>query len=237
MGNDERLQFESLRRLWANVELVLRNEIRGVFLEPDVDISSRLKNFETIREKLQRSSMRLSQMRDIVGYRIVTPGGRLRQDEISVRLSTQFQDHKIKIFDRRISPTFGYRALHHEVEFDGIDVEIQIRTLLQHEWAEAFERLADICGRGIRYGEPLQIIHLDPSLQDLLRTLFNELVEQSKVIDAYEILEHLQETTLMSHEYDLANEDPFDFVGERRKVLERFNVLKAMLTEIRESLG
>jgi hypothetical protein len=38
---------------------------------------------------------------------------------------------------------------------DGFPVEIQVRTRLQHEWAELFEKLADQLGRGIRYGEPL----------------------------------------------------------------------------------
>ena len=41
-----------------------------------------------------------------------------------------------------------------EVEHDGIAVEIQVRTTLQHVWAELFERLADLVGRQIRYGQP-----------------------------------------------------------------------------------
>jgi hypothetical protein len=32
-------------------------------------------------------------------------------------------------------------------------IEIQIRTAWQHEWAELFEKLADLVGRGIRYGD------------------------------------------------------------------------------------
>lgn len=126
MGGDEWLKFGFLRRRWAEVELVLKDEIRGVFPEPDVDISSRLKNFETIGEKLRRSKMRLSQMRDIVGFRIVAPGGRMRQDEIAARLSAQFQDHDIKPIDRRSNPINDYRALHLEVEFNGTIFEIQI---------------------------------------------------------------------------------------------------------------
>jgi hypothetical protein len=37
---------------------------------------------------------------------------------------------------------------------EGRPVEIQIRTRLQHQWANLFEKFADIVGRGIRYGEP-----------------------------------------------------------------------------------
>lgn len=45
----------------------------------------------------------------------------------------------------------------HVVVFpDGFPIEIQIRTQMQHEWAEMFEKVADVLGRGIRYGEPPQ---------------------------------------------------------------------------------
>ncbi len=37
---------------------------------------------------------------------------------------------------------------------EGIPVEIQVRTKWQHEWADMFEKLADLIGREIRYGEP-----------------------------------------------------------------------------------
>ena len=37
---------------------------------------------------------------------------------------------------------------------DGITIEVQVRTTLQHVWAEMMERLADRLGRQIRYGLP-----------------------------------------------------------------------------------
>lgn len=52
----------------------------------------------------------------------------------------------------------GYRAVHVIVFLDDARVEVQVRTALQHEWAEAFEKFADRVGRGVRYGlgvEPL----------------------------------------------------------------------------------
>jgi hypothetical protein len=39
------------------------------------------------------------------------------------------------------------------VKRDGILLEVQVRTTLQHQWAEAFERAADRFGRGLRYEE------------------------------------------------------------------------------------
>jgi hypothetical protein len=56
--------------------------------------------------------------------------------------------------DRIAEPASGYRALHVVARIEGIPVEIQVRTRLQHVWAETFERVADRWGRQIRYGEP-----------------------------------------------------------------------------------
>ena len=59
-----------------------------------------------------------------------------------------------KVIDRRVAPMYGYAAVHVIVFPEGTPIEIQIRTAWQHEWAELFEKLADLVGRGIRYGEP-----------------------------------------------------------------------------------
>lgn len=54
----------------------------------------------------------------------------------------------------------GYSALHLIIRISGIEhvesvvAELQIRTPLQHLWAELNEKIADRYGRGIRYGEP-----------------------------------------------------------------------------------
>jgi len=47
----------------------------------------------------------------------------------------------------------GYRAVHVVVYIGGLPVEIQVRTKAQDQWANAFEKFADVVGRGIRYGE------------------------------------------------------------------------------------
>lgn len=60
-----------------------------------------------------------------------------------------------KVIDRRAKPRYGYRAVHLEVHVGGQPVEIQIRTSLQDEWAQAMEKLGDVFGRGVRYGEPV----------------------------------------------------------------------------------
>lgn len=59
----------------------------------------------------------------------------------------------MKFIDRISDPRSGYRALHLEVRRNGVRAEVQIRSQLQHEWAEAMERFADKGGRDVRYVE------------------------------------------------------------------------------------
>lgn len=115
-------------------------------LEP----GSRLKTVGTIVDKLRREHIRLSQMQDIAGVRVVQAMGLDEQDAMVGAICGLFDG--AKVVDRRERPTHGYRAVHVIVLSDGRNVEIQVRTELQHLWAQVFERLADWLGRGIRYG-------------------------------------------------------------------------------------
>jgi ppGpp synthetase/RelA/SpoT-type nucleotidyltranferase len=122
----------------------------------NVRVSSRIKNTATIIEKLRRPGASLNTIQDLAGMRIVMDeGGRRAQDSLVERLSDLFEEpaRPVKQIDRRADPRSGYRAVHLVVHVNDVPVEIQVRTELQHEWAELFEKLADRLGRGIRYGE------------------------------------------------------------------------------------
>ena len=54
--------------------------------------------------------------------------------------------------DRRATPTFGYRAIHLIVTEDGKPIEIQVRSYLQHLWAQYSEIISDFEGQEIKYG-------------------------------------------------------------------------------------
>lgn len=54
--------------------------------------------------------------------------------------------------DRREDPSHGYRAVHVIAEISGKPVEIQVRTSLQHLWAELSEKLSDHRDPAIKYG-------------------------------------------------------------------------------------
>lgn len=120
-------------------------------------MAPRVKTLKTMLEKLNRQPElhSLAQIRDLAGLRVVVHGGRAVQDDLVGRIEGLFQDSSrpAKTIDRRLDPRAGYRAVHLEVRRDGVLLEVQVRTTLQHQWAEAFERAADRFGRGLRYGE------------------------------------------------------------------------------------
>jgi hypothetical protein len=143
-----RLRYDEPMR---QVESILRNELH-------VEATSRLKTSNTIIEKLRREKTRLHTMQDIAGLRIVRDMTLTEQDALVNLLCAKLPESKI--VDRRLKPSFGYRAVHVIVTLDGLPVEIQVRTLLQHYWAQSVEKLADELGRGLRYGEkPAMSVH------------------------------------------------------------------------------
>jgi len=89
-------------------------------------------------------------MQDIAGCRIIVPTV-LMQDSLGNALEVLYDD--IVVDDKRNSPTNGYRALHLIPKVNGKHVEIQVRTELQHTWADASERLADVHGQEVKYGK------------------------------------------------------------------------------------
>lgn len=54
--------------------------------------------------------------------------------------------------DRRTNPSHGYRAVHVITSVSGKLIEIQVRTLLQHLWAELSEKFSDVYDQDIKYG-------------------------------------------------------------------------------------
>jgi ppGpp synthetase/RelA/SpoT-type nucleotidyltranferase len=119
--------------------------------------TSRVKNTGTILEKLDRyGGSWLKSIQDIAGMRIVASPDRDHQDELVGQLTELFTRGRSspRVVDRREQPMHGYTAVHVIPVVRDVPIEIQVRTRLQHEWADLFEKLADRMGRGIRYGEP-----------------------------------------------------------------------------------
>ena len=117
------------------------------------------KSTPSITDKLRRESIRLTQMQDIAGCRLVVLNIQA-QDNIVAEISKLFAE--ISIIDRRTTPSHGYRAVHVVVNRDGKFVEVQIRTELQHFWADLSEKLADQFDASLKYGGG------DPSINKIL---------------------------------------------------------------------
>ena len=146
--SDEDVQtLDAYRRTFADahqhVMSVLHDDLR---LEP---AGRSAKTTKSIVDKLQRESARLSQIQDIAGCRVVVPGIQ-EQDHLVSRIGATLQGEHV--FDRRVKPSHGYRAVHVVVTVAGRAVEIQVRTVLQHLWAELSEKLSDVLGISVKYG-------------------------------------------------------------------------------------
>lgn len=118
--------------------------LRGV--EP---VARNIKSTLSIVAKLRRQPIKLSRIQDIAGCRIVVDEVWDQQRELW-NLKFAFPDADIK--DRRTQPSHGYRAVHLIVQANGKPFEIQVRTLLQHRWAELSEKASDIVDPEIKYG-------------------------------------------------------------------------------------
>jgi len=111
-------------------------------------ISQRLKRLTSIIYKLDlNANMGLGGMQDIGGYRAVLKDVK-DLNKLKLLIESSTQNHKLeKINDYVERPKdSGYRSIHYiykyssrVTKFDGLRIELQIRTKLQHNWATAVE--------------------------------------------------------------------------------------------------
>lgn len=211
----------------------------------DVRVSSRIKNTGTIIEKLRRLGAPLNTIQDLAGMRIVVDeGGRRAQDSLVARLSKLFEEpaRPVKKVDRRADPRSGYRAVHLVVHVNNVPVEIQIRTKLQQEWAELFEKLADRLGRGIRYGEQASfgsrdnyLIPADPSnLQEIAEAAVRVVHGYAKVISLVEEAEVAATQEIIDEEESRRNRVKFQeiIVTHRQAMQALLEALDLIKTKI-----
>jgi ppGpp synthetase/RelA/SpoT-type nucleotidyltranferase len=88
-------------------------------------------------------------MQDIAGCRVVVADIQ-EQGRFVELLKSDFPTQRVE--DRRKKPSHGYRAVHVIVQSAGKSVEIQVRTMLQHLWAQVSEKAADVLDPAVKYG-------------------------------------------------------------------------------------
>ncbi|MEP7003096.1 MAG: RelA/SpoT domain-containing protein [Chloroflexota bacterium] len=144
------LQREQARALDAVTD-VLRRELGTPprFGRAALAITSRVKTARSLLDAVGRRES-VSDAADAVGIRVVGALNLHEQDALTERLLGALPDSKV--IDHRRRPKRGYRAVHIVARYSGVTVEIQIRTLHQHAWAEVTERVADAWGHAILHG-------------------------------------------------------------------------------------
>jgi ppGpp synthetase/RelA/SpoT-type nucleotidyltranferase len=118
-------------------------------------------------------------MQDLAGLRLVGEMTLNEQDELIAQVLEAFPGSKLD--DLRTDPSYGYRGVHVILKIDDYPVELQIRTTLQHLWADYFEKLADQFGRQIRYGQR-PIDPEKPAALGTRRETVDELMNWSRLI-------------------------------------------------------
>ena len=141
-------------------QATLRVKLRNFAHDPIV--AQRLKRMPTIIDKLKRfHAMQLTTMQDIGGLRAVLGSvADVYKLADEYRKNTRFAHELIDQKDYIQNPRSedGYRSLHliykyknkQTATYDGLRLELQIRTKLQHTWATAVETMGTFLGQALK---------------------------------------------------------------------------------------
>lgn len=154
---------------WRALHLIAVDELQNCIVEllrqhniSEFSVSRRLKRLSSIANKLDRNPhSKLGTMQDIGGLRIVVPtmtGLNKALTTISKNTPNNFERIKDPINYLEIPKEIsGYRSIHFVYkyhssnnDYDGLKVELQLRTKLQHSWAMAVETAELITGTALK---------------------------------------------------------------------------------------
>lgn len=140
-------------------QMSLRRQAAGIDVEPTV--AQRIKRLPSIRHKLERfPSMKLAQMQDLGGARAVLTSANEVDRLVAYYLGKSRIKHKlVKQNDYIAEPKdSGYRGVHlvyaynsdRRLEWNGLKIELQIRSQLQHAWATAVETVGTFTQQALK---------------------------------------------------------------------------------------
>ncbi len=126
--------------------------------DSDYYIAQRLKRKPQIIRKLDRLSVRLTQLQDIGGCRIILEKNSdvdkfLMFLQEKVKSQSNLKIDRITDYRERGRDITGYRSLHILLSHSGFKLELQVRSRIQHYWAESIERTSVIYGYHLKEGE------------------------------------------------------------------------------------
>jgi putative GTP pyrophosphokinase len=134
--------------------------------EKNITVAQRLKRRSTIYDKLKRQpEMQLARMHDIAGCRLIFDTvGSLEETRHQI-INSKFK-HKLRNeltdYDYMTAPkSAGYRGIHDVYEYvsysgtadnwNGLLIELQYRTKVQHAWATAVEIVGSLTGNEAKF--------------------------------------------------------------------------------------
>jgi ppGpp synthetase/RelA/SpoT-type nucleotidyltranferase len=159
-GKELRAEFEKVRGTYESFSEKVKELVKG-FLEVQSvtvhSVSSRCKTLDSLEVKAQKKIDKgseyadLKSVTDLAGVRVITHFAN-DVDRIAKIVEHEFNVDFANSIDKRVAQEpdrFGYTSLHYVVElsaerlllseyskFMSVKVEIQIRSILQHAWAE-----------------------------------------------------------------------------------------------------
>lgn len=150
-------QYDEKRRIYESFLAEIEHQVKGLLLTSHIpynSITPRLKTRDSLAEKIERKQYKyndLDEVTDIAGVRVITYYAN-DVDKVSKIIESEFDVDKENSIDKRTSiepDRFGYCSVHYVVSisparlalkechaYAGMKCEIQIRTVLQHAWAE-----------------------------------------------------------------------------------------------------
>jgi len=134
---------------------------RAIKIDADCNVVHRIKRLESIKNKLLLHPVKLSQMQDIGGCRAILKDIDAVKKTIEIYKNNS-RDIKHELIDEydyiTIPRKSGYRG-HHLVyrfvgdkvkDFDGLKIEVQIRSQFQHAWATTVETVDTITKQSLK---------------------------------------------------------------------------------------
>ena len=136
--------------------------VKTAACDPNGVVAQRLKRLASIKSKIEETpNMSLSTMQDIGGLRAIVSSMDKLEDLYNEYLSISFEHDRSDVNDYLDGPkSSGYRGVHiiykyfnrRVPEYNGLNVELQLRTKLQHSWAMAVEYMDVYLGSSLKTG-------------------------------------------------------------------------------------
>ena len=131
-------------------------------IDPAALIAQRVKRLVSISAKLQRfPTMKLSQMQDLGGARAILSNVMMVRETVKHFETSRARHERASLDDYITTPKVsGYRGVHlvyrfqsgnrHKRIYNGLKVELQLRSAYQHAWATAVETVGTFSGQALK---------------------------------------------------------------------------------------